>query len=248
MRHADPLPGKAARQSAKAWSDAPLQPFRRRALLLAITAAFAGGLLLLVPGRALLERFSMATGYLALLLVATTLAIGPLRVLQGTYSPPSINLRREVGIIAGTSAMVHMILGLQVHFAGDFVLYFFQRNSSGVIHTIRRDAFGIANHVGLIVAAIMLVLLSLSNNRSIRWLGPARWKAIQRWNYAGALLLVPHALLYQGMERRKMVFVVAVLMVAGAAASLQWIGLRRRRTFPAQSWRGQGLHKADLRP
>ena len=37
---------------------------------------------------------------------------------------------------------------------------------------------------------VILVLLTISNNLSIRALGGARWKGIQRWSYVGAALVI----------------------------------------------------------
>jgi sulfoxide reductase heme-binding subunit YedZ len=171
----------------------------------------------------------MVTGYLALVLIAVSLAIGPLNILRAVSNPPSINLRRDIGIIAGILAIAHVTLGLQVHFGGDFVRYFLDIKTNVGIAGIRVDGFGIANHLGLIATMIILVILCISNNLSIRRLGPRTWKRIQRWNYVGASLVVLHALLYQGVERRKAVFVAGVLIIATATASLQLVGFRRRR-------------------
>ena len=218
---------KGAGPSARKLSAASRR-VRRLPLLLASSTALTCLFFLLVPGRTLLERASMATGYLALVLVAVSLAIGPLNILRDVSNPPSINLRRDIGIIAGIVAIAHVILGLQVHFGGDFVRYFLDIKTNMGIVGIRVDGFGIANHLGLIATMIILVLLCISNNLSIRRLGPRTWKQIQRWNYVGAPLVVVHALVYQGVERRKAVFVAGVLVIAIGTAFLQLLGLRRR--------------------
>jgi hypothetical protein len=58
-----------------------------------------------------------------------------------------------MGIIAGVLAITYTIIGLLVHFRGDFVQYFLYRTPTG-IDGVRFDAFGIANHIGLIAALI----------------------------------------------------------------------------------------------
>lgn len=201
---------------------------RRQLLLLAIISVFASVLILLVPGRTPLERVSMVTGYLGLVLIAVSLAIGPLNILRAASNPPSINLRRDIGILAGIAAIAHVIFGLQVHLGGEFVRYFFEIKTGAGISGIRLDGFGIANHLGLMAALIIILLLSISNNLSIRKLGPRTWKAIQRSSYVGAFLVVVHALLYQAVERRQIPFIAGVLIVVGAALYLQLLGFRRR--------------------
>lgn len=216
---ARPSPGNLSSSSVRV---------RRQLLLLAIAAVLAYVLFLLVPGRALLERVSMLTGYLGLVLIAVSLAIGPLNILRAASNPPSINLRRDIGIFAGIVTIAHVIFGLQVHLGGDFVRYFLEMKTGLGITGIRLDGFGVANHFGLIAALITLVLLSISNNLSIRKLGPRMWKGIQRWSYVGAFFVVVHALLYQAVERRQVAFIAGVLILAGAVLYLQLVGFRRR--------------------
>jgi sulfoxide reductase heme-binding subunit YedZ len=130
--------------------------------------------------------------------------------------------------MAGILALAHTIIGLQVHLKGDFVQYFFYRTPAG-IGSLRYDPFGIANHLGLVAALIILLLLTISNNLSIRTLGQKRWKRIQRWIYVGAILVVVHGFLYQALERRALAFVACVLIVAAVAAFAQLLGFRRSK-------------------
>src|SRR5579864_3965703 len=104
------------------------------------------------------DRLSKATAYAGFFYLAVTLVIGPLNVLRGVPNPLSTYLRRDFGIIAGILALVHTFVGLQVHMRGDFIQYFVYRTPAG-IGTLRFDVFGIANHLGLIAALIVLVLL-----------------------------------------------------------------------------------------
>ena len=94
---------------------------------------------------------------------------------------------------------------------------------------MRFDAFGVANHVGLIATVIILILLCISNNASIRRLGPEWWKRIQRWNYVAAIAVILHALLYQVVEEQKVAFIASVLIVVAGVMVLQLLGFWRRR-------------------
>jgi methionine sulfoxide reductase heme-binding subunit len=207
----------------------PASRVRQQLLLAAIAALVALAFFLLTPGRSITERLSMATAYAGLIFLAAVLSIGPMNVLRSAPNPLSTYLRRDIGIVAGVLALTHTIIGLLVHFKGDFVQYFFYRTPVG-IGTLRYDPFGVANDLGLVAALVVLVLLTISNNLSIRTLGPAQWKGIQRWNYVGAILVIVHGLLYQVVvESRAPAFVACVLVVAAATMIVQLLGYRRRK-------------------
>ena len=206
-----------------------LRRVRRYVVLVTAAAITTYVTYALVPGATILERLSTATAYASLILLALALIIGPLNVLRAKLNPLSSYLRRDVGIVAGTVALVHVILGLQVHMGGDFIQYFFYRTHNGRVGNLRLDAFGITNHLGLIATLILLVLLAISSNVAIRNLGPQLWKTIQRWSYATALFVVVHGLIYQSLEGRKLAFVGFVLIVTGVVVTLQALGFRRRR-------------------
>lgn len=215
-----------------------LRRFQRYVVLVTAAAVTTYIAFLLAPGRTTLERLSMATAYASLILLALALIIGPLNVLRAKLNPLSSYLRRDIGIVAGTVALVHVILGLQVHMGGDFIQYFFHRVRHGRVGALRFDAFGITNHLGLIATLIFLVLLAISNNLAIRKLGPERWKTIQRWSYLAALLVIAHGFIYQALEGRKLAFVTFVLAAAAIVATLQVLGF----------WRKRETHKPSVEP
>jgi sulfoxide reductase heme-binding subunit YedZ len=201
-----------------------------QALLLIIALGIALAAYLLLPGQPFLPRISIATAYVGVIFLATALIIGPLKTLRGVSNPPSSYLRRDIGIMAGIFAVAHTIVGLQVHMSGDFVQYFLHRKPSGGVSAVRFDAFGIANHLGLIAVLIIVVLLSASNNVSLRTLGPRRWKTIQRSNYVGAGLVAVHGLVYQAIEHRRSAFVVCFVVITAAAGIMQCLGFLQRRS------------------
>ena len=207
---------------------APSSRLRRQLLLAATAAALVVGFFLLTPGQPIIQRLSKATAYAALLLLAAAIVVGPLRVLRGESNPLSTYFRRDIGIVAGILALAHTIIGLQVHLKGDFGQYFFYRNPSG-LDGLRHDAFGVANDLGFLATAIVLVLLLISNNLSIRTLGPAKWKRIQRLNYVASILIFIHGLLYQIIEKRAIAFILCLVFVTVAAVLLQISGFKRSR-------------------
>jgi methionine sulfoxide reductase heme-binding subunit len=207
---------------------APSSRSRRLLLLAATAAAVVLVFFLLTPGQPVTQQLSKATAYAALLFLAAAIIVGPLRVLRGESNPLSTYFRRDIGIVAGILALAHTIIGLQVHLKGDFGQYFFYRSPTG-LDGLRHDTFGVANDVGLLATAIILLLLIFSNNLSIRTLGAARWKRIQRLSYVASILVVIHGLLYQIMEKRALAFILCLVFVTVAAALLQFSGFKRSR-------------------
>jgi DMSO/TMAO reductase YedYZ heme-binding membrane subunit len=89
---------------------------------------------------------------------------------------------------------------------------------------LRIDSFGLSNYAGLGATLILLLLLTLSNNATLRALGASRWKSLQRWNYAGALLVVAHGAVYQIIEKRAAGFVVAFAAIVLFGLAMQFAG------------------------
>jgi sulfoxide reductase heme-binding subunit YedZ len=179
-----------------------------------------------------LFKLSMATAYASLLGLVVSLGIGPWNLLRRRPNPVSSYLRRDVGIWAGIVAVLHVVVGLQVHMGGRIWVYFFYPEP----HTIplRHDLFGLTNYAGLAATLILLLLLAISNNRSLRALGPTRWKTWQRWNYAVAILTVLHGMVYQWLEKRQIGFVLLYAAIVLAGALIQFVGYRQllgSRTF-----------------
>lgn len=177
-------------------------------------------------------KLSMATAYAALFFLAAALSIGPFNILSGRANPVSTYLRRDVGIIAGILSLIHVVMGLQVHFTGRMWLYFIYPLKEHHWLYLRHDIFGFANHSGLIAALIVVMLLCLSNNKSMRKLGSSRWKRLQRWNYVGVVLIVGHGILFQLIEKRSFPYVVLFTLIAAFMIAAQvsgYLRIKRRR-------------------
>lgn len=187
---------------------------------------------LLVDRDRMQARLSMATAYAALFFLGGTLLLGPARVLRGKHSPAHTYLRRDLGIWAGILALAHTAVGLTVHFPGRMWRYFFDRppSFSAALH-LRLDGFGVANHTGLASALLVILLLGLSNDRSLRALGTSRWKGLQRWNYLAFAFMVAHGGLYQVLQSRAApgVGFFAVVVAAVVAAQFAGYAVEKRR-------------------
>ena len=166
--------------------------------------------------RDFISQVSIATAYAALFLTAATLLLGPFKVLRRKPNPISTDLRRDLDIWAGISALLHTAAGLNVHLRGKMWLYFVDTH-----HHLRRDAFGFGNYTGVLAALVFALLLALSNDVSFRRLGADRWKSLQRWAYAGIVLTAAHAIAYQQIEKRMSPFQVVLYIALGIVLAFQ---------------------------
>ena len=211
-------PATAGGRSRRVW---------RQCLLAMVSGLVALAVVELSGSRDALFRASMASAYAALGMLGTTLILGPLNVLRDRPNPVSTYLRRDVGIWAALLAFAHVVFGLQVHMSGRFWLYFVYPADQGHFLPARYDLFGLANYTGLVAMLLLALLLTLSNNASLRALGRRRWKGLQRWNYGAFALTALHGIAYQVLERREFLFVAIGSAVLLGVVSLQLAGLRR---------------------
>jgi sulfoxide reductase heme-binding subunit YedZ len=171
-------------------------------------------------------RVSLGTGYASVVLIAWAMLIGPWRVRRGRPAPASTDLRRDVGIWGGVLALVHVVTGLQVHFAGAFWKYFVYPDGAHRI-PLRHDLFGFANWSGLAATLVLVLLLAISNDASLRALGTRRWKSWQRWTYWAAALTVAHALAYQIETRHFGRWIAGMVVLTIVVVGMQLDGRRR---------------------
>jgi methionine sulfoxide reductase heme-binding subunit len=209
-------------------------PFQRRVrrnlLLFAIVLALDMATFVVFPSdRGWRFRQSIATAYTSLALLVFVLVVGPLNVVRRRPNPVSTNLRRDAAIWAGAVGLVHVVLGFQSHMKGKFWQYFVLPGDGGWLVRIRFDEFGFANFTGLGATLILILLLALSNDASLRSFGSQRWKALQRTSYGAIILVVAHGIVYQMMEERKLSFVLVNALLILIALAFQLAGFRRIR-------------------
>jgi len=178
--------------------------------------------------RQVMYRLSMATGYASVVLIAWALLIGPWRVHMKRGTPVSTDLRRDVGIWGGLFALAHVVTGLQVHLTGHMLKYFLYQDDKHVV-PVRYDLFGFANWTGLAATLVIVMLIAISNDVSLRALGARRWKAWQRWTYWAAALIVAHTLAYQLPTKHHGVYIGGFAVVALVVLAYQLDGRRRVR-------------------
>ena len=170
----------------------------------------------------------MATGYTSIILLAATLMIGPMNLIKKRNNPVSSNLRRDIGIWCGIIGLVHVVIGIQVHM-GNIFLYFFKAVEGEDAFVLRKDLFGAANYTGLVAALILLILLLLSNDISLKLLRPRRWKSLQRWSYFFFALTLAHVIMYQVIEKRVVGLVILMSLIMLTAIVYQVRGFNAHR-------------------
>jgi methionine sulfoxide reductase heme-binding subunit len=175
----------------------------------------------------LMRRYSFATGYIALGLLALTLLIGPANLLLGRRTPVSSYLRRDVGICSAIASVVHVVFGFLVKHGGGAVLDYFFASDGGLLD----NTFGLANYTGLAALMIVAALAVISSNAALRKLKPRNWKRIQRLNYALFALATAHGVGYGALWRttspytRLLFLLTAVVVVAQLAGT--WLYRQR---------------------
>lgn len=152
-----------------------------------------------VRHRSFNRQLTVASGYVALGLLALTLLIGPANLLLRKPNPVSSYLRRDVGTWVALFSVVHVLLGLQVRGTGQiggFLNYFIAPDGGPQL-----NSFGLANWTGLAALVIVVGLLALSSNLALRKFKVRPWKQLQRLNYALFVLVVVHAFFYGALLR-----------------------------------------------
>ncbi len=147
-------------------------------------------------------------GFVACVLLATTLTFTPLRVLWPKWGiAQALNRhRRLVGVASFVYAALHFTTHLVYETAGDLSAV------GGVLRTATKKPFQL---VGLIALAILLVLAITSLHAFVRWLGGKNWKNLHRLAYVAAGLAAYH----QAIARK--IFPVQVLWIFVPLALLE---------------------------
>lgn len=175
-------------------------------------------------------RLWRAVGDASFVLLALSLAIGPAARLFPVLSRLG-RWRRQFGIWTALTGLVHtgLVLWQWVSFdLGRLMGYEFVPQLG---RTARLEpGFGLANLMGLVAMAWLLVLLATSSDRAMRRLGPAVWSWVQGFAHVVFYLVVLHAAYFLYMHYTLSFhravpepnwFRVPLLVVAGALLVLQ---------------------------
>lgn len=170
------------------------------------------------------EILLIGLGYLSLLLIGITLLIGPLNLLRQRRNPVNLDLRRDIGIWAGITGCLHVLLVLRGSLRDNrILLYFLRQGCCG--YTPLLSIYGLSNDVGLFATLFLLLLLALSNTFSLRLLKGKRWKWLQRSTYLLALLALAHTFGFQYLNLRGFLWIVVLFGLSGVVLICQGWGI-----------------------
>jgi sulfoxide reductase heme-binding subunit YedZ len=216
---------------------------RRRLFVhhLPLAVGSTGGLILLVRwsshGPFSIAQLASPTGDIALVLLASTLVIGPANLVLRRRNPTNNYLRRDVGAWAAVWSIVHVVVAFQGHTSGTlgFVRYFFSDGKPLL------DSVGLGNWTGLAATVIVVTLLVLSTDRYLRELKTKTWKDLQRLNYTLFALVVVHAIFYGALTRTMSPFTYAfiattIAVLVGQAIGI-WVYIRNHRGARSETLR-----------
>jgi sulfoxide reductase heme-binding subunit YedZ len=153
-----------------------------------------------------------------------SLLIGPYKLLYRRRNPVNLNLRRDIGIWAGINGLVHVAAVFLARTRGDIVYLFLRPKPQGIGYDLSLSPQGISNNLGLVATFILILLLVLSNNITLKYFKGKRWKFLQRFNYGLIVLAFIHTVLYQRFGNRAHIFVIITLVSAVAVLIAQAIG------------------------
>jgi sulfoxide reductase heme-binding subunit YedZ len=182
----------------------------------------------LKPNWDLTHVLAVGSGYVSLLLVMLSLIIGPVNLLWSRHNPVNINLRRDTGIGAGVSGLIHVIFAFQIHMHGVILRYFVEPVDHGYRPLL--NLFGLSNDIGALATVLLGALLLLSNELTLRWLKGPWWKFLQRFNYLLFVAILAHTVGYQYVIKREriMIYLVVGLTLLVVAAQAGGVVLHRR--------------------
>jgi DMSO/TMAO reductase YedYZ heme-binding membrane subunit len=202
----------------------------RRHLVLAVgSAAISVGAMALAPAGQELDRLSFVTAWLCLLLFAATLLVGPLHVRRTGRLPGNHLFRRDLGIWCVITGMVHFLLAFKVSMNLEYMELYVRGARQWPAPEVRELMYRWAVLGSLLIAALFVLLLALSNNFAIRLLGNRWWKRLQRASYPAFALTVGHSIAFQILEVRSAWLVAAFVIITVAVVVAQYAGHARLR-------------------
>ena len=139
-----------------------------------------------------MHRWNRAVGDMGLLLVAFSMAIGPLARL-GKYFRFALPWRREMGIYGVLLAIIHTVIILAGWVEWDLIrLFGYERHPATGLYVMLQHGFGLANVIGIVALIYGIVLALVSNDWSQRLLSGSVWKFLQQGAYILWMLIVIH--------------------------------------------------------
>ena len=141
-----------------------------------------------------------AVGDSAFILLWTSMMIGPSVKLKPALKSLLI-WRRTISIWAALMMSLHayLIWDGWARWTIDGLLGY-QKLADFSEPVLLRPGFGIANIIGLVALSIALLLLAISSDRAMKWLGSGSWKRLQNFSKTVYILVVIHMFYFVTMH------------------------------------------------
>lgn len=169
----------------------------------------------------LLDRLSMASAYVCLLLLIAALSIGPVNVLRSGRPLANNYLRRDTGIWAAVSGIVHLVVATYLSMTPEYLAQYVKISTASLDTNTRGSLFLWGSLIAYIVGILFVMLLALSSNKAMRWLGMRWWKRLQRMAYLVFIFTVIHAWAFQLLEDRSLLLAGLVMLSTLVVVGLQ---------------------------
>ncbi|MBT8441339.1 MAG: ferric reductase-like transmembrane domain-containing protein [Gammaproteobacteria bacterium] len=217
---------------------------RRHFILLLLVAGSLSVVIFAGDMASITDRVSFLSAYQFSVFLATALLIGPIRTIRTGRTILNDYLRRDIGIWTGIIGLLHVYAGTRQSMTPVYLGAYVESARDVYEVILREQLFFWGTIIGFVILLVLLLLMTLSNDRSMHKLGKRWWKRLQRSSYVIAVLTVAHALPFQYLEGRGTAFVaffgLVVIVVFGAQlAGLLAVMRKRRRHRRVRARRAQ---------
>ncbi len=139
-----------------------------------------------------LHRWNRAVGDMSVVMIALSMAIGPLARLWAAFRG-AIPWRRELGIFGVLLAVIHTFIILSGWVEWNLIrLFGYELHPVTGAYVMVQHGFALANVIGIVALVYGAVLALVSNDWSQRLLGGSAWKFLQQGAYVLWMVIVVH--------------------------------------------------------
>jgi DMSO/TMAO reductase YedYZ heme-binding membrane subunit len=188
-------------------------------------APVLAGALVVGPPAGAADRLSIVTAYLCFGLLSFVLLIGPANVIRTGRILGNHYARRDAGIWAAIMGLAHFVLANMLSMNYAYLDRFVNFPELSPTAAIRDQLYSWGTILGFLVAVLFIMLLGLSSDWALRKIGMTWWKRLQRASYAAFLFTSIHAVAFQVIESRSLVWVGVILVVSIIIAGMQLTGV-----------------------
>jgi DMSO/TMAO reductase YedYZ heme-binding membrane subunit len=184
------------------------------------------------------DRLSIVSAYLCLFLLGIVLLIGPWHAVTNDRKTANIYLRRDIGIWAALSGLLHFYLANVLSMNYEYLGLFVENAAAPPSAEVRSELYSWGTISGYVIAVFFIILIGLSSDRALRFLGLKWWKRIQRVSYLAFIFTCAHGFAFQVLESREMLWIGVIALVILITLTGQAFGI-----VSVRKWRSLKTHK-----